>query len=29
MNTVLFIDDHPVIRLAIRMLLEHEENFKV
>ncbi|MBY8948906.1 MULTISPECIES: response regulator transcription factor [unclassified Pseudomonas] len=29
MNTVFIIDDHPVIRLAIRMLLEHEENFKV
>ena len=24
MNTVFIIDDHPVIRLAIRMLLEHE-----
>jgi two-component system response regulator EvgA len=29
MNTVFIIDDHPVIRLAIRILLEHEENFKV
>ena len=24
MNTVFIVDDHPVIRLAIRMLLEHE-----
>ncbi len=24
MNTVFIIDDHPVIRLAIRMLLENE-----
>jgi len=24
MNTIFIVDDHPVIRLAIRMLLEHE-----
>ena len=24
MSTVFIVDDHPVIRLAIRMLLEHE-----
>ena len=24
MNTVFIVDDHPIIRLAIRMLLEHE-----
>ena len=24
MSSVFIIDDHPVIRLAIRMLLEHE-----
>lgn len=24
MNTVFIVDDHPVIRLAVRMLLEHE-----
>ena len=24
MNSVFIVDDHPVIRLAIRMLLEHE-----
>ncbi|MHC8318451.1 response regulator [Pseudomonas sp. LB3P31] len=28
MNSVFIVDDHPVIRLAVRMLLEHE-NFKV
>jgi len=28
MNTVFIVDDHPVIRLAVRMLLEHE-NYKV
>ena len=24
MNSVFIVDDHPVIRLAVRMLLEHE-----
>jgi len=24
MNTVFIVDDHPVIHLAVRMLLEHE-----
>lgn len=28
MNSVFIVDDHPVIRLAVRMLLEHE-GFKV
>jgi len=28
MNSVFIVDDHPVIRLAVRMLLEHE-NYKV
>lgn len=28
MNSVFIVDDHPVIRLAVRMLLEHEK-FKV
>ena len=29
MNSVFIIDDHPVIRLAIRILLEHEGCYKV
>lgn len=28
MNSVFIIDDHPVIRLAVRMLLENE-NYEV